>query len=84
MSNEVTVNISHCACSDNRQFYLIPFTAIYSTCIQKYEVEAIINERSTDGKQEYLVRWAGNYKPSWQPANILEKTVLTWCKSFVT
>lgn len=39
-------------------------------CIQKYEVEGILNK---DGEHQYLVRWAEDYKPSWQPAITLEK-----------
>ena len=39
-----------------------------------------MNERNRDGKHEYLVRWAGEYKPPWQPADVLEKD----CPSLVT
>ena len=54
---------------------MIPFLLRYIQLVYRnnYEVEGIINERSTDGKQEYIVRWVGKYKPSWQPVNVLEK-----------
>ena len=41
-----------------------------------------MNEKNRDGKHEYLVRWAGEYKHPWQPANVLEKDCRSLVKKF--
>jgi hypothetical protein len=33
---------------------------------RKWEVDRIINDRKVRGKQQYLVQWKGNYKPTWE------------------
>ena len=36
---------------------------------EKFVVEGILQSRQlTYGEEEFLIRWAGNYKPSWQSA----------------
>ena len=40
--------------------------------VQKYEVDAILRDRKLGDDQEYLVRWVGNYAPSWVSGKIRE------------
>ena len=41
---------------------------------EKYVVEGILRSRElTSGEEEFLIRWAENYKPSWQSARIIEE-----------
>ena len=37
-----------------------------------YTVEGILSERIFDNKEQFLVRWGGNYKPSWEPAHVIK------------
>lgn len=39
----------------------------------RYTVEALLSKREIDGNIEYLVRWAGNYMPTWEKAKLIEE-----------
>ena len=60
------------------------FIVYYSTLlgVQKYEVEALLRDKSIDGCKEYLVRWKGEFEPSWVKAEIINQDCPALVKQF--
>ena len=50
---------------------------------EKFEVEGILREREWNGKSQYLVWWAESFKPSWEPAHVIERDCPSMVKEFL-
>ena len=42
---------------------------------EEYEVEAILRDRELRGHKQYLVKWTGWRKPTWEPASAMADTI---------
>lgn len=49
----------------------------------RYGVERILKQRILDGKEEFPVRWSGNYKPSWQSGEVIRADCPALVEEFV-
>ena len=39
----------------------------------RYAVDKILSFRDSGGREEFFIQWSGNYRPSWEPAEIIRK-----------
>ena len=45
--------------------------------------EGILYSRFFNDEEQFLVRWRGNYKPSWEPAEVIKgDCVQPWWRTF--
>ncbi|OJD13012.1 hypothetical protein ACJ73_09259, partial [Blastomyces percursus] len=40
----------------------------------EWEIEAILDDRTNRRRREYLVKWVGYDRPTWEPASAMEDT----------
>jgi hypothetical protein len=43
------------------------------TSKKRYSIQRITSSRTTDGQRQYLVKWSGYPKPTWEPATVIDE-----------